>query len=74
MSSIEHYLLPFGVVDWFPPAKYDGVVILIEVQILEIPSLLADGSTSAGVKRNIFKQKHPETDASSSNTNTSSCC
>nr|GME04670.1 ras-related protein RABC1 [Ipomoea batatas]GME09101.1 ras-related protein RABC1 [Ipomoea batatas] len=44
------------------------------LKILEIPSLLADGSTSAGVKRNIFKQKHPETDASSSNANTSSCC
>ncbi|KAK4387354.1 Ras-related protein RABC1 [Sesamum angolense] len=37
------------------------------LKILETPSLLAEGS--AGVKKNIFKQKPPESDAS-----TSSCC
>lgn len=37
------------------------------MQILDKPSLLAEGS--AGAKRNIFKQKPPEADAS-----TSSCC
>ncbi|XP_051146272.1 ras-related protein RABC1 isoform X2 [Andrographis paniculata] len=37
------------------------------LKILETPSLLAEGSS--GVKRNIFKQKPPESDASSS-----SCC
>ncbi|KAL0397572.1 UNVERIFIED_CONTAM: Ras-related protein RABC1 [Sesamum calycinum] len=36
------------------------------LKILETPSLLAEGS--AGVKKNIFKQKPPESDASSS------CC
>lgn len=35
-------------------------------QILDTPSLLAEGS--AGVKKNIFKQKPPESDA------TSTCC
>ncbi|KAL0365931.1 UNVERIFIED_CONTAM: Ras-related protein RABC1 [Sesamum radiatum] len=37
------------------------------LKILETPSLLAEGS--AGVKKNIFKQKPPESDASAS-----SCC
>nr|DAD22681.1 TPA_asm: hypothetical protein HUJ06_024144 [Nelumbo nucifera] len=37
------------------------------LKILDTPSLLAEGST--GVKRNIFKQKPPPTDAS-----TSTCC
>ncbi|KAK6162988.1 hypothetical protein DH2020_002829 [Rehmannia glutinosa] len=37
------------------------------LKILETPSLLAEGS--AGVKKNIFRQKPPESDAS-----TSSCC
>ncbi|CAA2968710.1 ras-related RABC1 [Olea europaea subsp. europaea] len=37
------------------------------LKILETPSLLADGS--GGVKKNIFKQKPPESDAS-----TNSCC
>lgn len=36
-------------------------------QILDTPSLLAEGSS--GVKKNIFKQKPQESDAS-----TSSCC
>lgn len=37
------------------------------LQILDTPSLLAEGS--AGVRKNIFKQKPPESDAS-----TSGCC
>lgn len=37
------------------------------MQILDTPSLVAEGS--AGPKKNIFKQKPPEADASAS-----SCC
>ncbi|KAF3639050.1 Ras-related protein RABC2a [Capsicum annuum] len=43
------------------------ILSLAEQQILDTPSLLAEGS--AGVRKNIFKQKPPETDAS-----TSGCC
>lgn len=39
---------------WFTPA---------DLQILETPSLVAEGAS--GVKKNIFKQKPPESDASS---------
>ncbi|PNY01323.1 ras-related protein RABC1-like [Trifolium pratense] len=38
------------------------------LKVLDTPSLLAEGSS--GVKKNIFKQKPQESDASS----TSSCC
>lgn len=37
------------------------------MQILDTPSLLAEGSK--GMKKNIFKEKPPQSDAS-----TSSCC
>lgn len=37
------------------------------MQILDTPSLLAEGSS--GVKKNIFKQKPPQNDAA-----TSGCC
>lgn len=39
----------------------------VDLQILDTPSLLAEGS--AGVKKNIFKEKPPQPDAS-----TSGCC
>ncbi|PON40734.1 hypothetical protein PanWU01x14_295270 [Parasponia andersonii] len=42
-------------------------LVLPPLEILETPSLLAEGS--AGVKKNIFKEKPPQSDAS-----TSGCC